>query len=59
MDNMNIVELNRYDPEKFNVLVPVTTLQVASNLQSITVNMVKLDVRQDQNNRGAEQGHLL
>lgn len=52
MDNMNIVELNRYDPEKFNVLVPVTTLQVASNLQSITVNMVQLDVRQDQNNRG-------
>ena len=47
-----IVQLNSYDPEKYNVLVPVTTMQVVSNLQRITVSEVLLDTRQDRDNRG-------
>lgn len=30
-----IVQLNKYPKDKYNVLVPVTTMQVASNLQRI------------------------
>ena len=33
-----IVQLNEYPPDKFNVLIPVTTMQVMSNLQRIIVN---------------------
>lgn len=47
-----IVQLNRFPKEKYNVLVPVTTMQVASNLQRITVSEVQLDTRQDQSNKG-------
>lgn len=47
-----IVQLNKYDPAKYNVLVPVTTMQVASNLQRITVSEVQLDTRQDRENKG-------
>ena len=47
-----IVQLNKYPKDKYNVLVPVTTMQVASNLQRITVSEVQLDVRQDSSNRG-------
>ena len=46
-----IVQLNKYPKDKYNVLVPVTTMQVASNLQRITVSEVQLDVRQDSSNR--------
>ena len=35
-----IVQLNEYPPDKFNVLIPVTTMQVMSNLQRIIVNKV-------------------
>ena len=53
MDFTNgIVQLNKYPREKYNVLVPVTTMQVASNLQRITVSEVQLDTRQDSSNRG-------
>lgn len=48
----SIVQLNKYDPNKYNVLVPVTTMQVASNLQRITVSEVQLDTRQDSGNKG-------
>ena len=49
MDYSNtIIQLNQYPRERYNVLVPVTTMQVASNLQRITVSEVQLDVRQDQ-----------
>lgn len=47
-----IVQLNKFPPEKYNVLVPVTTMQVASNLQRITVSEVQLDVRQNYENNG-------
>lgn len=47
-----IVQLNKYDPGRYNVLVPVTTMQVASNLQRITVSEVLLDTRQDSSNKG-------
>ena len=47
-----IVQLNKYDPSRYNVLVPVTTMQVASNLQRITVSEVQLDTRQDSSNKG-------
>ncbi len=47
-----IVQLNNFPADKYNVLVPVTTMQVASNLQRITVSQVQLDVRQTQDNKG-------
>lgn len=47
-----IVQLNAYPPEKYNVLVPVTTMQAASNLQKIVVSEVQLDVRQNSDNTG-------
>lgn len=51
MENV-IVQLNKYPKDRYNVLVPVTTMQVASNLQRIIVSEVQLDVRQDSSNRG-------
>lgn len=48
----SIVELNRFDKTKYNVLVPVTTMQAASNLQKIVVSEVSLDCRQDEYNKG-------
>lgn len=50
--SQTIVQLNKYPPERYNVLVPVTTMQVASNLQRITVSEVQLDTRQRPNNDG-------
>jgi len=52
MDYQNIVQLNKFPRGKYNVLVPVTTLQVASNLQRIIVSEVQLDTRQDTYNKG-------
>ena len=53
MDYTNtIIQLNQYPRERYNVLVPVTTMQVASNLQRITVSEVQLDTRQDNTNKG-------
>lgn len=53
MDYSNtIVQLNKFPPDKYNVLVPVTTMQVASNLQRITVSEVQLDTRQNPENSG-------
>lgn len=48
----DIVQLNKYPRDRYNVLVPVTTMQAASNLQRITVSEVQLDTRQDSSNRG-------
>lgn len=50
--SQTIVQLNKYPADRYNVLVPVTTMQVASNLQRITVSEVQLDTRQDSSNRG-------
>lgn len=47
-----IVQLNSFPKERYNVLVPVTTMQVASNLQKITVSEVLLDTRQNETNKG-------
>ena len=52
MDYTNIVQLNKFPPDQYNVLVPVTTMQVASNLQKITVSEVRLDTRQNDSNSG-------
>lgn len=38
-----IVELNKYPTDKYNVLIPVSTMQAMSNLQKIIVNQVQLD----------------
>lgn len=38
-----IVQLNKYPPDKYNVLVPVTSMQALSNMQRIIVNEVSLD----------------
>ncbi|MEG1564868.1 MAG: hypothetical protein RR365_14265, partial [Bacteroides sp.] len=39
MENQNvIVQLNNYPKDRYNVLVPVTTMQAASNMQRITVS---------------------
>ena len=37
------LQLNQYPRDKYNVLVPVTTMQAASNLQRIVVSEVQLD----------------
>lgn len=50
--SQTIVQLNKYPTDRYNVLVPVTTMQVASNLQRITVSEVQLDTRQDSSNHG-------
>ena len=50
--SQTIVQLNKFPPDKYNVLVPVTTMQVASNLQRITVSEVQLDIRQNPENKG-------
>lgn len=42
-----IVQLNNYPPDKYNVLIPVTSMQVMSNMQRIIVNEVRLDTKQD------------
>lgn len=47
-----IVQLNKYTRDQYNVLVPVTTMQAASSLQKIIVSEVQLDTRQDSTNRG-------
>ena len=47
-----IVQLNQYPKEKYNVLVPVTTMQAMSNLQKVVVSETRLDCRQDENNNG-------
>jgi len=41
------VQLNNYPPDKYNVLIPVTSMQVMSNMQRIIVNEVKLDTSPD------------
>ena len=38
-----IVQLNKYPPDKYNVLIPVTSMQVMSNLQKVIVNEVQLN----------------
>ena len=47
MDNrqaaQTIVQLNNYPRDKYNVLIPVTSMQVMSNLQKVIVNEVRLD----------------
>lgn len=42
--SQSIVQLNNFPPEKYNVLVPVTTMQAASNLQRITVSEETADI---------------
>lgn len=48
-DNM-IVQLNKYPPDKYNVLIPVTSMQVMSNLQKVIVNEVQLNPNPDKGN---------
>lgn len=50
-----ILQLNKYPRDKYNVLVPVTTMQAASNLQRIVVSEVLLDTRQDESNKGTSR----
>ena len=49
-----IVQLNNYPKDKFNVLIPVTSMQVMSNMQRIVVNEVRLDTTVDQNGSGRD-----
>ena len=47
MENIDtIVQLNNYPKDKYNVLIPVTTMQAVSNMQKIVVNEVILDTSQ-------------
>ncbi|MDR1572386.1 MAG: hypothetical protein LBS32_07665 [Clostridiales Family XIII bacterium] len=49
-----IVQLNKYPPERYNVLIPVTSMQAMSNMQRIIVNEVRLDTAVDQNGGGRD-----
>lgn len=52
MNYESVLQLNKYPTDRYNVLVPVTTMQAASDLQRIVVSEVQLDTRQDNTNRG-------
>lgn len=43
----SIVQLNKYPSDRYNVLVPVTTMQTVSNLQKIIVSETKMDFSYD------------
>lgn len=47
-----MLELNSFDPNFYNVLMPVTKMAAPSDLQRVMVNVVNLDCRQDQSNNG-------
>jgi len=49
-----VVQLNNYPKDKYNVLIPVTSMQVMSNMQRIMVNEVRLDTTVDQNGNGRD-----
>jgi len=49
-----IVQLNNYPPDKYNVLIPVTSMQIMSNMQRIIVNEVRLDTEVDANGSGRD-----
>lgn len=42
-----LVQLNKYPAERYNVLIPVTSMQVMSNMQRIIVNEVQLNTEDD------------
>ena len=50
MDTSTMVQLNKYPPDKYNVLIPVTSMQVMSSLQKVIVNEVKLNPDPDNGN---------
>lgn len=47
-----LLDLNSFDRNVFNVLMPVTKMAAQSDLQRVMVNVVTLDCRQDQQNKG-------
>jgi len=47
-----LLDLNSFDRNIYNVLVPVTKMEVQSDLQRVMVNVVTLDCRQDEYNKG-------
>ena len=49
-----IVQLNNYPKDKYNVLIPVTSMQVMSNMQKIIVNEVQLDTTTDEKGNGRD-----
>lgn len=49
-----IVQLNNYPKDKYNVLIPVTSMQVMSNMQRIVVNEVRLDTTVDDKGNGRD-----
>ena len=53
-ETSTLMILNDYPRDKYNVLIPVTTLQVMSDLQRIIVNEVRLDTTLDQNGSGKD-----
>ena len=59
MNYESVLQLNKYPTDRYNVLVPVTTMQAASNLQRIVVSEVQLDTRQDNTNRGPARTSIL
>lgn len=50
MEQNTIVQLNNYPPDRYNVLIPVTSMQVMSNLQKVIVNEVRLNPDPDKGN---------
>lgn len=47
-----LLDLNSFDRNVFNVLMPVTKMAAQSDLQRVMVNVVTLDCRQDEYNKG-------
>ena len=54
MEHRSIVNLNDFPRDKYNVLIPVTSLQAMSDFQRIIVNEVRLDTTVDSNGNGRD-----
>lgn len=52
--NQTIVNLNDFDKAKFNVLIPVTSLQAMSSLQRVIVNQVEIDTNLDKDKKSKD-----
>jgi hypothetical protein len=49
-----VVRMNDFSPEKYNILIPVTSMQVMSDMQRIIVNEVRLDATVDDRGVGRD-----
>jgi hypothetical protein len=54
MNTTTTVKLNDFPPDRYNVLIPVTSMQIMTDMQRIVVNEVRLDTTVDANGVGRD-----